>query len=456
MNKVKEKKKKDKSIVEMALVNPDAAGIDVGSTIHAVAVPADRDKEHVQVFGAFTCDLKLIAKWLHQCKITTVAMESTGVYWKQLFAVLVQEGFEVYLVNSKNTRNVSGRKNDEDDAVWIQRLHSCGLLVSSFLPDDQTESLRSLVRHRKSMTSDSSRYILRMQKAMEMMNIKVHTVISDIVGKTGTAIIEAIINGERSPENFLQYIDGRIKADKQTILKSLEANWRQEHLFLLKQSYDMYKFMQQQIVLCEQQIETILQQYIAIREEGVLEPVVSNSSLKEKKKKKTKNQPIFDTPAYLKKIHQVDVLQIFGISETCALEILAETGTDLSKWENESKFVSWLNLCPNNKISGGKLISSHLLKKKPNLASQAFRTAANSLQRSDNWLGDYFRRKKAKGGNKYAIVATARKIALIYYKMVRYKESFNPVDLEQYRNKQQSIKIAYLERKLAELKAQAA
>jgi transposase len=455
MSKVKEKKKKNLT-VEMVMVNPNAAGIDIGSSMHAVAVPPGRDKICVKEFGTFTCDLKLIAQWLHKCDIDTVAMESTGVYWKQLFAVLVQEGFEVYLVNSKNTKNVSGRKTDEDDAMWIQRLHSCGLLKTSFLPDDQTESLRSLVRHRRSLTSDSSRYILRMQKAMEMMNIKVHTVISNIVGKTGTAIVEAIIKGERNAENFLPFIDRRIKADSGEILKSLEANWRQEHLFLLEQSYTLYKFLQQQIALCDKQIEMILQQYVAVREEGVLEPVAPTPSCPTKGKRKNKNAPIFNTAAYLRKIHQVDVLEIFGISETCALEILGETGTDLSKWETENKFVSWLNLCPNNKISGGKLISSNLLRKKPNLASQAFRTAANGLQRSDNWLGDYFRKKKAQGGNKYAIVATARKIALIYYKMVRYKIGFSPVDLDLYRKKYTTAKIAYLERKLAELKAQAA
>jgi hypothetical protein len=269
------------------------------------------------------------------------------------------------------------------------------------------------------------------------------------MGKTGTAIIEAIIAGERKPENFLPMVDRRIQADEQTILKSLEGNWRKEHLTTLKLSYEMYKIFQQKIIECENEIEQALQDYVASKNDGLIEPI-------ERSKKKTKNQPIFDTKAFLKILHGVDVTEIFGISEMGALEILSETGTDLSKWPKEDCFVAWLNLCPNNKISGGKLISSTRLKKKPNAASQAFRIAANSLQRSNNWLGDYFRRMKSKGGNKYAILATARKLAIIYYKMVRYKKEFIPFDLGEYKEKCRSAKIEYLERKLAQLKSQAA
>lgn len=450
-------KSRSKSFVSLPLVNPNAAGIDVGDTLFAVAVPEGRDADRVKEFGAFTCDLKAIAEWLIKCGIETVAMESTGVYWKSLFSVLIQHGFEVYLVNARHTKNVTGRKTDESDAMWIQRLHSCGLLSSCFLPDDQTETLRTLVRFRRSLTQDSARYIQRLQKSLELMNIKVHTVISDIAGKTGTAIVEAIIAGERNPQNFMIFIDSRIRANKETLIKSLEGNWRKEHLATLKLSYDMYKILQQKIIECEKEIEETLKCYAAIKNEGVIEPVENIQECipennKKKGKKKTKNQPYFNTRAYIQKIHEVDVMEIYGLSETSALEILAETGSDLSKWATEDKFVGWLNLCPNNKISGGKLISSTRLKKRPNLASQAFRTAANSLNRSDHWLGDYFRRMKSKGGTKYAIVATARKLAIIYYKMVRYKEDFNPVDLKQYQEKYKMAKIAYLERKLSELK----
>lgn len=452
------KNRKTKKFVSMPLVNPNAAGIDVGDTLFSVAVPEGSDTVVVKEFGAFTCDLKAISEWLQQCGIKTIAMESTGVYWKQLFTVLIRDGFEVYLVNAKSTRNITGRKDDENDAMWIQRLHSCGLLTSCFLPDEHTETLRTLVRFRKSLVQDSSRYILRMQKSLELMNIKVHTVISDIVGKTGTAIIEAIIEGERKPEKFMPYVDKRIKADKQTLIKSLEGNWRSEHLTTLKLSYEMYKIFQMKIEECEKEIEKTLQEYDVYKDDKdnkddihQTEVTQQDSSEKKKKTPKTKNSTSIDVNTCLKKIHGIDVMEIYGISGIGGLEILSETGTDLSKWDTENKWVSWLNLCPNNKITGGKLISSMRLKKKPNPAAQAFRAAANSLSRSDHWLGDYFRRMRSKGGTKYAIVATARKLAIIYYRMVRYKESFNPVELKQYQEKYKAAKISYLKRKLDQL-----
>lgn len=458
MKKKVTKTKKEKNIVEMTLVNPHSAGIDIGDTEHVVAVPEGSDKERVRKFGTMTCDLEAIIVWLKACLIETVAMESTGVYWKPLFTMLIQNGFEVYLVNSKHVKNVTGRKTDEDDAMWIQKLHSCGLLKSSYLPGDEQEALRTLVRYRKILTQDMSRFINRIQKSFELMNIKFHTVINDITGKTGLAVIEAIIAGERNAANFIPLIDRRIKADHETIQKSLQGNWRQEHLFTLEQNYEIYKTYRQRIWVCDLQIEKQLQQYEASRNEGVIETnkAKKDDSMAIKKKTKAKNQPKFDVRGYLERIHGIDVLAIFGLSDTGGLELLAETGTDLSKWENELQFCSWLNLCPNNKISGGKLISSKLMRKKPGIASQAFRYAANATQNSDHWLGDYFRRKKAKGGNKYAIVATANKIATIYYKMVRYKEEFKPLDLEQYQQKYKQAKITYLERKLSELKQQVA
>ncbi len=399
MSKKTLKNPKSKNIVEMQLVNPNAAGIDVGDTLHAVAVPDGRDTERVKTFGSMTCCLLAIVSWLKQCSIETVAMESTGVYWKPLFELLIQNGFEVYLVNAKQVRNVTGRKNDEDDAMWIQKLHSCGLLKSSFLPDDEQETLRTLVRYRKTLVQDC-----------------------------------------------------------------IQGNWREEHLFTLAESYQFYKFYKERIASCDKQIEIQLQHYEASRNEGVIETATvkeeaEKASVKKPaktKKKKDKNHPRFDVRGYLERIHGVDVLAIYGLSETGGLDILAETGTDLSKWPSEGHYKSWLNLACNNKISGGKLISSHLMKKKPNLASQAFRNAANAVQKSEHWIGDYFRRMKTKGGNKYAVIATAGKIATIYYKMVRYKQEFNPIDLEQYQQKYKQAKIKYLERKLNELKIQVA
>lgn len=462
MNKRTKKKSEQGDIVAMPLVNPNAAGIDVGDTLHAVAVPVGRDMECVKTFGSFTEDLRVITQWLIQCGIETVAMESTGVYWKPLFNMLIHHGFEVYLVNAKHTRNVTGRKTDQDDAIWIQKLHSCGLLKSSYLPDEHQEILRTLVRHRKTLINDSSRHILRMQKALELMNVKIHTVINDITGKTGTAIIEKIIAGQRSAADFVDCIDIRIKADHSNILKSLEGNWRSEHLFTLKQSFEIYKYMQQQIIICEKEIEQVLQQYAAHNNDIVNQMPVSgktaesNSKKIYKRKRKTKNQPLYNTREYLQHIHGIDVMAIYGLSEASGLEILSETGTDLSKWPTKKHFVSWLNLCPNNKISGGKLISSSVLKHKSNAAAQAFKQAANGVKKSDNWLGEYFRRKRAKGGHKYAIVATANKIAIIYYEMITHKTEFSPITLNEYQQKYKQAKINWLERKLNELKQQVA
>lgn len=455
MPKKASKKAKDPGFVPMAMVNPNAAGIDVGDTIHAVAVPKDRDQQSVRTFGSMSCDLEEIIHWLEKCGVDTIALESTGVYWKPLFNYLIRHGFEVFLVNAQHVRNVTGRKTDQSDAEWLQQLHSCGLLKSSYLPDNEQETLRTLVRHRRTLTEESSRFVLRMEKALELMNIKVHTVISDLMGKTGTAIVEAIIAGERKAVNFLPFIDGRIKASHEVIVKSLEGNWRPEQLFTLEQNYTCYRFFQERIAACEKAIEAQLQQYAAVINEGEA-PLAEAKKGGDLPKKKNKNAPTFATRSFLTNILGVDVLAIYGLSEVSALEILAETGTDMSKWNNEKHFVSWLNLCPNNKISGGKLISSRLMKKKANPASQAFRMAANGIQRSDHWLGDYFRRMKSKGGNKYAIVATANKIATIYYKMIKHKVEFTPLDLQQYQEQRKKAKIAYLERKLESLKKQTA
>ena len=446
------KKAQRPNVVSMPLVHPYSAGIDVGDSEHVVAVAEGLYAgDRVRKFGTMTCDLFSISQWLHQCGIMTVALESTGVYWKPLFSLLNKDGFEVYLVNARQVKNVTGRKTDEDDAMWLQKLHSCGLLRSAYLPDNEQEALRTVVRYRHTLVQDCSRFKNRMQKSLELMNIKFHTLFADVTGKTSTAFIEAILKGERNAANFLPLVDGRIKANRDDILKSLEGNWRIEHLFTLQQSYEVYKTFQEHIAECDAQIETQLEQYEAKTNEGLITD--KSACNKPTKKRKSKGSPAFDVRSYLEKIYGVDVLAIYGLSEMSGLEILSEAGTNLDKWENENHFRSWLNLCPNNKISGGKLISSKLLKKKPNAASQAFRIAANTLQRSNHWLGDYFRRMKSRGGNKFAVVATANKLATIFYNMVTKKESFKPMDLAQYQEKYKQTKIAFYERKLNELKS---
>ncbi|NJO26061.1 MAG: IS110 family transposase [Bacteroidia bacterium] len=295
------------NVVQMPLVNVYAAGIDIGDTIHAVAIPQGLDNERVRTFGTMTCDLEAIAAWLIQTGITTVAMESTGVYWKPLFSLLNQKGLEVYLVNSRQIKNVTGRKTDEDDAMWIQKLHSCGLLKSAYLPGEQQEALRSLTRYRHSLVQDCSRFKNRIQKSLELMNIKFHTILADVLGKTGQAFIEAILAGERNPAAFLPLMACNIKADSEIILKSLEGNWRTEHIFTLRKSYEMVKVYQQHIAETDIAIEVQLQQYEASVNEGEITIVPTvNKPLKEtraekKRKKSSKVPPYLISEIILKK-----------------------------------------------------------------------------------------------------------------------------------------------------------
>lgn len=445
MIKKKSKKVKKVRINEFTLVNPNAAGIDISSKDHVVAVPEDRDDTPVRTFYSFTCDLHKIAEWLKKCRVDTIAIESTGIYWLQLFLLLQAYGFEVYLVNSKHTKNVTGRKDDESDAQWIQKLHSCGLLNRSFQPEEDIRALRSLVRHRKNLIHSMSTHTNRIHKALEQMNIKLGVVINDILGKTGKAILQSIIAGERNPKELAKHRDRRIKASIETVEKSLEGIWREEHLFELKQSYELYEYYQEKITECENKIQKQLEEYIAKSNYGDI------SELRESAKKKFKKSELsFDTSVYLKKIMDVDITNIYGISYTSALEIFAEVGIDMKRWPTQNHFTSWLNLAPNNKKSGGRIISSKVPKKK-STAGQTFRVAANSLWNSKNPLGDYFRKIKSRQGHSKAIVASARKLAIIYYNMLSKKEEFNPKAILEYQAKYKQIKIKRLKKQLADL-----
>ena len=446
MSKSKTKKEEVKMISRLTVINPTAAGIDVSDSEMMVAYPVNSERLEIRVFGCFTRDLHSIARCLKANGITSVAMESTGVYWVALFLLLQEYGFEVCLVNAKHAKNVTGRKEDESDAEWIQKLHSCGLLRASFQPDNMMRTLRSMVRHRKNLVRTSSNYINRMQKALELMNIKLHTIISDIDGKTGLLIIEAILAGERNPEVLADLRDKRIKASREEIIKSLEGYWTKEHLFELRQCYQLYCAHREMIRECELEIEKQLIEQIASINDGVIPQMIK------KKKLSGKHKIPFNLTGYLKNMLDVDVTQVFGISELSALTIMSEVGSDMTKWKNEHHFTSWLGLAPNTKKSGGKIISSRIAKKKHH-AGQAFRIAASSLYKSYTPLGDYYRRIKSKAGAGKAVVATARKLAIIYYKMVANKEAFNPQALEQYQQKYKEKKINQLKKKIALLEA---
>lgn len=446
MGKIKTKKEAVKMISQLSVINPTAAGIDVSDTEMMVAYPISLEDMEIRAFGCFTRDLHSLAECLKSHGITTVAMESTGVYWVSLFLLLQEYGFEVYLVNAKHTKNVTGRKEDESDAEWIQKLHSCGLLRASFQPNNMMRTLRSMVRHRQNLVRTSANYINRMQKALELMNIKLHTIISDIDGKTGLLIIEAILAGERNPEILADLRDRRIKASREDIIKSLEGYWTKEHLFELRQCYQMYCAHRDMILECDLEIEKQLIEQIASKNEGVI-PEIPNI-----KKKSSKHKIPFNLAGYVKEMLGVDVTEVVGISEISALGIMAEAGTDMTKWKNHNHFASWLGVAPNTKKSGGKIISSKVPKKKHH-AGQAFRIAASSLYNSKSPLGDFYRRIRAKAGAGKAVVATARKLAIIYFEMVLKKESFNPNALIEYQEKYKQKKINQLKKRLALLEA---
>lgn len=436
-----------KRITQVSVKNHYVAGIDVSDKEMMVAYPVDEKQIVVQAFGTYTCELLDIIDCFKRYKITSIAMESTGVYWISLFLLLQEEGFEVYLVNAKHTKNVTGRKDDESDAEWIQKLHSCGLLSASFQPDNLTRTVRSFVRHRDSLVRTRTTYINRIQKALEQMNIKFHTVISDIDGITGKRIIEAIIKGERDAEKLADLKHSRIVASKEELVKSLQGYWRDEHLFELKQCYEFYNFHQEKIQECEHEIKEHLERLIASKNDGIISEMP-----KKRRKVNSKNKISFNLSALLWALVGTDLTDVFGLSELSILQIISEVGIDMTRWKTEHHFASWLGLVPNTKKSGNKIISSSV-KKKKQYAGQAFRNAANSLANSKSALGDFYRRIRSKAGGQKAVVATARKLAIIFYQMVKKKEVFNPILLIEYQNKAKEKKIINLEKKLAKLKA---
>jgi len=423
---------KEKKSKAFPIIYPNAAGIDISSKEHYVAVNPDSTDNPIRAFGSFTEDLHAIANWLKECNVDTVAMEATGIYWISLFLVLEESGFDVVLVTAKHVKNVRGKKTDVSDADWIRQLHSCGLLSASFQPDIFTRKLRSYMRHRKNLVQMSATHINMMQKAFEQMNIKLQHVIADITGKSGQAIIKAIIDGERDPEKLYRYCDTRIRQDKKAdIIKSLNGVWKEEHVFELEQSYSLFNFYHEKIKECDKKIEEHLREKTGVDTFEEVKP----------KAKSNKNNLNFNAKDLLQELTGTDLSEIFGITESNAIEIISEVGLDMGKWPTVKHFTSWLNLAPNNKISGGKILSSRIPKKK-NQAGQIFKMAAYAVQRSKHWLASFYHRIKAKKGAPKAIVATARKIAAIFYKLVKEKIRFNPIPIEQYMNgfKEQQIK----------------
>jgi transposase len=428
-------------------VHPDAAGIDIGNESLYVAVPPTRDSESVRRFGCTTAELKEMADWLKQCGIRTVAMQSTGVYWIAVYDILEEVGLEVYLANARETKNLPGRKSDVQESQWLMKLHTYGLLRNSFRPSQEIRTLRTYWRQRNDLVRAAGRHIQRIQKAMTQMNIQLANVLSDVSGMTGQAIIKAILGGERDPQKLAEFRDARVKSSKEEIARSLEGHWQEDLLFVLRQEQNGYEFCQKQMAECDQRIEQYLQQ----REDRSAGASLPEEKRKERLRKKKKgNTPQFDLRTELFHMAGADLTQIDGVDVMTAMTILSEVGWDMSKWKTEHHFVSWLRLCPDNKISGDKIIGKGRLPT-TNRATSALRMAASTLRVSNTYLGAQFRRLRTKLGAPIAIKAMAAKLARLVYRVLRYGMPFVDKGAEFYEAQHRTQQIKYLKWRAAKM-----
>jgi transposase len=445
--------KKDKPTKEeaLAVVNEHAAGIDVGSTSFYVAIGQQRDQ--VREFGCYTSQIHQLCQWLKQNQITTVALESTGSYWKALFILLQDYELNPILVNGKYTKNVKGKKTDVLDCQWIQRLHTLGLLEGSFLPDVATEKLRTYLRHRQALIQNAGDYINKMQKALRLTNIRLDAVITDVTGKSGTLIIEAIIRGERDPHVLASLADARVKKSKQELIEALTGDWRDEYLFELRHSYELYCYLHGKVQECDQQMKRLLEEWVTEKEkqEGEQRPSYPGG-----KKKAYKNEPRLDVQTLFYQLSGgIDLAAIEGIGPNALLTLLAETGLDLKAFPSAKHFCSWLRLAPNNKITGKKVLSSKTVAGRNRLA-EALRHAANAIGRmKEGTLHHFFQRIAYRKSRLAAITATARKLAVIIWNMLTHKQNYMPADQSLYLNKIRVTQLKNLQRKIRQLNIKA-
>jgi transposase len=435
---------------ELELIEPDAAAIDVGSRSHWTSVNPQRDSDPVREFGTFTADLMSLADWLTQCGVTSVVMEATGVYWVSLYELLERRGFKVYLVDAHTVRHLPGRsKSDVKDCQWLRRLHSYGLLRGSFRPPAQIRQLRNYLRSRSRIVEAAAQQQLRMQKALTLMNVHLHHVISDISGLTGLAIVRAIVDGQRDPKQLARLRDPRIRASRETIQKSLEGHWQEELLFDLKMTLESYDHFQGQMAAYDEQIRQALKEVPSKVDpvENALPPVRFRVC---RKRPGTSQQDQLDLREELYRISGVDLTRIDGISLQTAQKVFFEIGTDVSAWSDEKKFACWLGLSPNHRISGGKVLKRSS-RKVVNPLSVALRLAARTLQNSHSALGANFRRLIAKIGMPKAITAMARKLAVLLYRMLKYGTQYVDKGMQHYEAKYQETKVQYLRAQAAKL-----
>src|SRR6266705_2070998 len=432
--------------LSLEVIHPDAAGIDIGNESHYAAVPPSRDSQPVREFGCTTAELKAMAAWLKQCRIRTVAMQSTGVYWVAVYDILEQAGLEVYLVNARDTKNLPGRKSDVQESQWLMKLHTYGLLRTSFRPSQEIRVMRTYWRQRNDLVQSAGRHILRIQKALTQMNLQLANVLTDISGATGQAIIKAILVVEHDPHKLAEFRDPRVKASEEQIAQSLEGNWQPDLLFLLKQEQDGYEFCHKQMAECDRQLAQYLQQ----REDRSQGAPLPEEKRKGRLKKKSGNKPQFDLRTGLFRLSGTDLTRIDGIDVMTATTVISEAGYDMSKWQTENHFVSWLRLCPDNRISGNKVIGKGRLPTN-NPISIALKMAATTLRESKTYLGAQFRRLRTRLGAPIAIKAMAAKLARLVYRMLRYGMKYVDQGAAFYEAQHRTLKINYLKWRAARM-----
>jgi transposase len=432
--------------LRLEVMHPDAAGIDIGNESHYASVPPSRDSQPVREFGCTTAELKAMADWLKQCRIRTVAMQSTGVYWIAVYDILEQAGLEVYLVNARDTKNLPGHKSDVQESQWLMKLHTYGLLRNSFRPTQEIRVMRTYWRQRNDLVQSASRHILRMQKALTQMNLQLANVLTDISGATGQAIIKAILAGERNPHKLAEFRDYRVKASEGQIAQSLEGNWQEDLLFVLKQEHEGYEFCHKQMAECDRQ----LQQYLQQREDRSHGAPLPEEKRKGRLQKKRANKPQFNLREGLFRMTGTDLTRIDSIDVMTATTVISEAGYDMSKWKTENHFVSWLRLCPDNRISGNKVIGKGRLPTN-NPISIALKMAATTLRESKTYLGAQFRRLRTRLGAPIAIKAMAAKLARLVYRMLRYGMKYLDQGAAVYEIRHRELQIKRLKAKAEKL-----
>jgi transposase len=430
-----------KIIGHFDIVNRNAAGIDAGSERHVVSVPEDRSDEPVRTFGTFTKDLHALADWLIECGITTVAIEATGVYWIPLYEILEERNLNPRLIDSRSIGRRS-KKTDVLDCQWIRQLHTYGLLDAAFRPPDEMLALRALMRQRRMLIEHAAQHIQHIQKALDLMNLKLHLVLSDVVGVTGLRIIRAILGGKHSPSELAALREPSCRGTEQMFVDALTGNYRPEHLFALEQAVALFDFHQKLIAECDVRVEAELRTFKK-----------QNAAVTGKagKRSRRKNQLHFDGRTLLHQLAGVDLSAIDGLESATVLTILSETGTDMSPWRSAKQWAAWLTLAPNNRITGGKPIRKKGVVVRPNRAAQAFRLAAQTLERGQCALGAFFRRIRSRHGRQAAIKATAHKLALIFYSMLKTQTEYRDPGVNYYEQRYRETLLKSLTRNAATL-----